>query len=232
MKRIQANRCALILVFCLAGCADVAPTMPQDNPVPGSRLSSDFGARENDPINGFTPGAHHDGYDLAAKEDSPIHPSRDGKVIFKGFLGGYGNAVIVEHADGFTTLYGHAKKLLASVGDLVTTKSIIATVGSTGRSTGPHLHYELRKNNVAIDPVGFTPSPKVARLPVPPRLPVLTKKVAFSAKAKTLKISKTPKTLKISKTPKISKISKTTKNRLVPLKPILPVQTKKEAKLP
>jgi murein DD-endopeptidase MepM/ murein hydrolase activator NlpD len=221
LKRIQANRCALILAFCLTGCADVAPTMPQDNPVPGSRLSSDFGARENDPINGFTPGAHHDGYDLAAKEDSPIHPSRDGKVIFKGFLGGYGNAVIIEHKDGFTTLYGHAKKIMARVGDLVTTKSVIATVGSTGRSTGPHLHYELRKNNVAIDPVGFTPSPQGARLPVPPRLPVsspLLKKVAFSAKAKTIKITK---------------ISKISKNRpLFPLRPMKQVQTKKETKLP
>lgn len=184
----------LFALLLLGGCADVAPTMPQENPVPGSTLSSGFGSRENDPIKGYTPGAHHDGYDLAAKDGDPIHPSRDGVVVFTGFVAGYGNTVVVKHDEGWTTLYGHAKKIRAKVGDKVTTKSVLALVGSTGRSTGPHLHYELRQNGVPVDPMGFDPSSgstsiQKARLPEPPKLPParLVKQIKQGKQAKQAK---------------------------------------------
>lgn len=142
----------LLVLSLLAGC-DEGPTVPQVNPLPGARLTSDFGARDRDPVTGKAlVDGHHDGYDLAAPMGSPIRASKTGKVTFAGSRGGYGNAVILDHPEGWTTLYGHASRLAVKVGQAVNAGQVIAYVGSTGHSTGPHLHYELRRYGQAVDP--------------------------------------------------------------------------------
>ena len=129
--------------------ADENPSSEMMLPVEG-RLTSDFGAR-TDPINGRM--KEHHGVDLAAPKGTPIGASADGTVVFAGRRGGYGNTVIIEQADGRQTLYGHAERLLVNVGDQVRAGQSIATVGSTGRSTGPHLHFEVRENGKPVDPL-------------------------------------------------------------------------------
>jgi len=117
-------------------------------PVEG-RITSDFGVR-NDPIHGQQ--RSHHGVDIAAPRGTPIGAATSGTVVFAGRRGGYGNTVIIEQPDGKQTLYAHAEQLLVKVGDQVSTGQTIATVGSTGRSTGPHLHFEVRENGQPVDP--------------------------------------------------------------------------------
>lgn len=114
------------------------------------RITSGFGLR-NDPINGHW--RQHNGIDIAARRGTPIGAAAAGTVVFAGRRGGYGNTVIIEQADGKQTLYGHADQLLVKVGEEVEAGQQIATVGSTGRSTGPHLHFEVRENGQAVNPV-------------------------------------------------------------------------------
>ncbi|KAF0247970.1 MAG: metalloendopeptidase-like membrane protein [bacterium] len=85
----------------------------------------------------------HKGIDIAAPTGTPFYPAAPGKVIFAGWQRGYGNTLILEHGNGNVTRYAHASKLLVSCGDMVGIDDTIAVVGSTGRSTGPHLHFEL-----------------------------------------------------------------------------------------
>jgi murein DD-endopeptidase MepM/ murein hydrolase activator NlpD len=94
----------------------------------------------------------HQGLDLAASEGTPIHASDDGVVLQSGRLGEYGNLVVLDHGGGYSTLYGHVSKSLVREGQKVRAGETIALVGSTGRSTGPHLHFEIRYNAKAIDP--------------------------------------------------------------------------------
>ncbi len=117
-------------------------------PVSG-RISSRFGKRN--------PG-HHDGIDIAARKGTSIRAARSGKVIFSDRLSGYGNVIIVEHDGGFTTVYAHNDKNLVRTGTRVSRGQRIATVGDTGRATGPHLHFEIRKDNVARNPLYYLPS--------------------------------------------------------------------------
>lgn len=117
-------------------------------PVTG-RLSSNFGLR-NDPLTG-TP-TFHKGIDIAAAAGTPFKAATDGKVVFAGVLNGYGNTVILEHAGGERTLYGHASQILVKAGDSVKAEQPLGLVGSTGRSTGPHLHFEALVGGQALDP--------------------------------------------------------------------------------
>lgn len=163
MRRARPLGLALLL---LAGCAE-APTIPQVHPLPEGRLSSDYGVRAVDPVTGEAKASgHHNGYDLAAAMGTPIRASKAGKVSFAGRKGGYGNAVILTHSGGWTTLYGHASRLAVEVGQEVNAGQIVAYVGSTGHSTGPHLHYELRYQGKPVDPGLFTAS---APAPARPR---------------------------------------------------------------
>jgi len=117
-------------------------------PVMG-RISSTFGWRRH-PItrrNDF-----HTGIDIRASRGTPIRAARDGRVTFAGWMGAYGNTVVIDHGGGHSTLYAHASAILVRQGERVTTGQTIARVGSTGRSTGPHLHFEVRVNNRAVDP--------------------------------------------------------------------------------
>jgi murein DD-endopeptidase MepM/ murein hydrolase activator NlpD len=98
---------------------------------------------------------HHDGIDVAAPWGTPIQAARDGMVIFVGWHGGYGKVVFVAHGDGVVTVYGHASKILVNIGDQVKQGQVIANVGCTGACTGSHLHFEVRVDGRAIDPLKF-----------------------------------------------------------------------------
>jgi murein DD-endopeptidase MepM/ murein hydrolase activator NlpD len=115
-----------------------------------SRITSGFGTR-SDPFTGRL--QHHSGLDIAAKHGTRIFPMEDGRVIYSGWKGGYGRTVVIEHDNGLESTYGHNSKNLVKVGDRVTADMPIGLVGSTGRSTGPHIHFEVRENGRAVDPV-------------------------------------------------------------------------------
>ena len=96
----------------------------------------------------------HPGLDLAAGPGTPVHAAAIGRVVFAGpTTGGYGNLVIVQHAHGVTTMYGHLSRILAEPGELVTVGSLLGLVGATGEATGPHLHFEFRVRDAAVDPL-------------------------------------------------------------------------------
>ena len=120
-------------------------------PVQG-RISSEFGWRV-DPINGEK--RFHQGLDLAATEGTDVRASMAGRVIVSDVREGYGNVVVVDHGHGMTTLYAHNRENIVNEGDWVQTGDTLAKVGSTGRSTGPHLHFEVRKNGRHMDPARF-----------------------------------------------------------------------------
>lgn len=115
-----------------------------------ARITSGFGVR-NDPFTGRL--QHHSGLDIAAKRGTRVFPMQDGEVTFSGWKGGYGRMVTVLHEDGLESTYGHNSENLVKVGDRVSADTPLALVGSTGRSTGPHIHFEVRKDGRAIDPV-------------------------------------------------------------------------------
>lgn len=94
----------------------------------------------------------HKGIDVAVAYGSPVKCAASGKVIFAGVRGGYGNCVIIQHSNGLATLYAHLSEILVETNDRVKVNQIIAKSGNTGRSTGPHLHYEVHKNNQPINP--------------------------------------------------------------------------------
>jgi murein DD-endopeptidase MepM/ murein hydrolase activator NlpD len=114
--------------------------------------SSPFGWRMH-PVLGYR--RFHAGQDFAASYGSTIRAADSGTVIFAGWYGGYGRAVIIDHGDGITTLYGHSSELYVSEGQTVKRGQAIAAVGSTGLSTGPHLHFEVRKNGTPVDPMNY-----------------------------------------------------------------------------
>jgi murein DD-endopeptidase MepM/ murein hydrolase activator NlpD len=88
---------------------------------------------------------YHRGIDISVPAGTPVSPTQEGYVFFAGEYGHYGNLVAVSHGDGYITLYGHNSEVKARVGEWVTCDSVIALSGSTGRSTGPHVHYEIRR---------------------------------------------------------------------------------------
>ena len=94
----------------------------------------------------------HSGIDIAVHLGAPVVATADGKVVQSGPAGGYGNLVQLDHGNGIATLYGHNSRLAVQVGETVKKGQVISYAGSTGRSTGPHVHYEIRKNDTAIDP--------------------------------------------------------------------------------
>jgi murein DD-endopeptidase MepM/ murein hydrolase activator NlpD len=114
--------------------------------------SSPFGVRVH-PITGLT--IMHMGVDLVAPAGTPIFATGAGRVLRSGIAGGYGNMVEIQHADGLVTRYAHMQSLAVGVGDPVTAGTVVGTLGSTGESTGPHLHYEIRRGAAAVDPMPF-----------------------------------------------------------------------------
>lgn len=123
-----------------------------------ARVSSDFGFRK-DPFTGRR--QHHNGIDLAVPTGTPIYPLKSGRVVFSGPQRGYGNVVIVRHDNGMETVYAHNARNLARVGQRVTGRTPLGLSGSTGRSTGPHLHFEVRVHGRPVNPWPFLPRESV-----------------------------------------------------------------------
>jgi murein DD-endopeptidase MepM/ murein hydrolase activator NlpD len=124
-------------------------TVPSGMPVTGY-LTDDFGVRSN-PFGGEGSEVHP-GLDIAAEWGTAVNVTADGIVVLAAPHAGYGNLVTVYHSNGITTRYGHLSKISVEVGQKVKRGDLIGNVGSTGRSTGPHLHYEVRENDQPVDP--------------------------------------------------------------------------------
>ena len=121
-------------------------------PLSGGRISSYFGRRKSPTAGAST---YHKGLDIATPTGSAVYASSGGVVTSAGWQGGYGYAVVIRHPDGHSTRYGHLSKILVSTGQSVAQGQTIAKSGSTGVSTGPHLHFEVIENGVQVDPLGF-----------------------------------------------------------------------------
>lgn len=115
-------------------------------------VSSRFGLRVH-PITGKT--KSHTGIDIASNQGTAVYASDGGTVTLAGWNGGYGNCIMIDHGNGYVTLYGHLSSISVSVGQTVSQGATIGAVGSTGNSTGPHLHFEVLKNGTRIDPEQF-----------------------------------------------------------------------------
>jgi len=100
-------------------------------------------------------GRMHEGIDIGCAYGTPNRAAASGTIIYAGWLGGYGNLVVVDHGNGLSTAYAHASSILVSVGQSVSQGQTVSLVGSTGHSTGPHLHFEVRVNGVAVDPLPY-----------------------------------------------------------------------------
>jgi murein DD-endopeptidase MepM/ murein hydrolase activator NlpD len=122
-------------------------------PVRG-RLSSGFGWRYH-PV--LKTKKFHNGQDIAVGSGTPVHATDDGIVLVSGWQGGYGNFIAIDHGKGISTCYGHNSRLLVSAGSRVTKGQVIAYSGSTGLSTGPHVHFEVRINGVPVNPIPYLP---------------------------------------------------------------------------
>jgi murein DD-endopeptidase MepM/ murein hydrolase activator NlpD len=97
----------------------------------------------------------HEGIDLAVPTGTPVVAAAAGTVIVAGWLGGYGNLVVVDHGNGFSTAYGHNTSVAVGFGQSVAQGQLVAYSGNTGHSTGPHVHFEVRINGSPVDPLGY-----------------------------------------------------------------------------
>jgi murein DD-endopeptidase MepM/ murein hydrolase activator NlpD len=137
----------------LDNIASGAIAIPSDKPLRTAEFTSGFGSRD-DPFHHGA--AFHPGIDLAAPYGTPVYATADGTVLRAGWnSGGYGNLVEIDHGRGIVTRYGHMSKVLVNAGDRVTRGEQIGEVGSTGRSTGNHLHYEVRIDDQPVNPIPF-----------------------------------------------------------------------------
>ena len=118
----------------------------------GGPKTSNYGMRKH-PVTG----EHklHSGMDIGAATGTPVHTVNAGRVSFAGWNGGYGNYVVVDHGNGMQTAYAHLSKIDVQAGQSVGARHILGKVGSTGMSTGPHLHFEVKKNGNFVDPAAY-----------------------------------------------------------------------------
>ena len=136
----------------VAGYQAAKVGVPSLMPLSGSRMSSGYGMRDH-PVLGRR--ANHAGIDLAAPTGTPVYATADGRVERASRWSSYGNIVMIEHGGAMETRYAHLSGFAVSEGDKVRKGQLIGYVGSTGRSTGPHLHYEVRVNGQAVNPVPY-----------------------------------------------------------------------------
>jgi murein DD-endopeptidase MepM/ murein hydrolase activator NlpD len=141
--------------------AQIAASVSRGNPTPGNHrftwpvdgsIASGFGPRTH-PIYGGS--RVHTGVDISASQGTPIKAAGDGVVRMAGVNGGYGNWTLIDNGDGLATGYGHQSRIAVSIGEHVSTGEVIGYVGSTGASTGPHLHWEVRVNGNPVNPLGW-----------------------------------------------------------------------------
>ncbi len=130
---------------------DIYMATPKGWPIVG-RITSEFGGREN-PIHGKQ--EFHSGLDISASMGAPVKATADGIVSFSGWSAGNGNLVVIEHGFGYSSFYAHNSSNAVKVGQKVKRGDIIAHIGSTGNTTGPHLHYEVWHNGKAVNPMSF-----------------------------------------------------------------------------
>jgi murein DD-endopeptidase MepM/ murein hydrolase activator NlpD len=121
-------------------------------PVDGGTLTSHFGPRGE---------TFHDGIDISAPDGTPVYAARRGEVVYSEKLRGYGNVIILHHDDGYASVYAHNSAHLVGVGTRVERGQMIARIGETGRTSGPNLHFEVRKDNVARNPLYYLPPPRL-----------------------------------------------------------------------
>lgn len=150
LETVDANLALVARHNSASDLADMA--YPSRYPIAGARISSRFGNRR-DPFTRRL--ARHTGVDMPAPRGTPILASAGGTVRFAGYRRAYGNAVEIDHGDGLVTRYAHANTLLVRKGQVVLPEQAIATVGSSGRSTGPHLHFEVLRNGSAVEPLRY-----------------------------------------------------------------------------
>jgi len=162
----QLNRLALIEAYQLKSFDEInrlvknkeiwLASMPSIQPISNknlTRIGSGFGYRI-DPV--YKDRRAHKGIDFTSPLGTPIYATGDGKVVDAGFsTGGHGNRVVINHGFGYQTLYGHMYRIKARIGDEVKRGEVIGYVGSTGKSTGPHVHYEVHHNGIEVDPIYF-----------------------------------------------------------------------------
>lgn len=167
-KRTWWVVCCLVIVGCNVHLLDDHGTRPQCI-VSGWKLKWPARVRKIQPFWNLVPpvvglvtsefgvrnGRCHYGVDIAAPKGAAIHAVFDGVVVYSGRKGSFGRVVIIDHQNGYYSLYAHNKKNKARQGDVVTKGQIIAWVGSSGRSTGPHMHLEIRQKNRSLDPLAF-----------------------------------------------------------------------------
>jgi murein DD-endopeptidase MepM/ murein hydrolase activator NlpD len=120
-------------------------------------LRSGVGMRTN-PFGGSSI-EYHKGQDIAAPTGTPVNATADGVVVIAGWVRGYGNGIYIDHGNGISTRYGHLSRIDVVVGQIIKQGQHLGLVGSTGRSTGPHLHYEVRINGEATNPLNYLPPP-------------------------------------------------------------------------
>jgi murein DD-endopeptidase MepM/ murein hydrolase activator NlpD len=141
--------------------AQITASVSHGNPTPGNHrfiwpvngpITSPFGYRQDPVLGGYR---LHAGVDIAASQGTPIKAAGDGVVKMAGWNGGYGNFTLIDHGGGLATGYGHQSRIAVSIGQHVSTGQVIGYVGSTGASTGPHLHWEVRVNGTPVDPMGW-----------------------------------------------------------------------------
>ena len=149
---IDRERQLVILETFISARSLTQLAVPDGSPVPGAWVSSTFGFRA-DPFTGRS--AFHSGIDFAAPSGSQARAVAPGVVTWAGERSGYGRLVEINHGNGYITRYAHNSSVMVKVGDKVTKGQAISRVGSTGRSTGPHLHFEVLRNGRAIDPQRF-----------------------------------------------------------------------------
>lgn len=139
------------LLQALRGNREILASMPSIWPVEGF-ITSRFGAR-SDPFTGRS--EYHKGLDISARTGTPVYAPGKGVVIFSGVENGYGQVVRVQHGGGIITCYAHLSRRTVNEGQQIRRGDIIGHVGSTGRSSGPHLHYEVRLNGINVDPLRY-----------------------------------------------------------------------------
>jgi murein DD-endopeptidase MepM/ murein hydrolase activator NlpD len=124
-----------------------APGLDFDWPVHGT-LSSRYGWRGV---------SHHEGIDISAQKGTPVHAAEAGRVIYSGWLGSYGRVVIVKHIGVWSTVYAHNQRNLVAEGDFVERGDVLAEVGASGNASGPHCHFEVRRDRAPQDPLAYLP---------------------------------------------------------------------------